>query len=214
MRRLPGHGSLPRGLCRYPAPLPPLASGPWTPRSGPSSCLLPVWPARRCLLSEVRRLAQSPPGAWVTRLARLSRSSQPGRAGEPLPGQWDVLSALGPLELCVLFLQTPHARLALPVETWGVAWGRTLGLSPQSASRKVRPPQGQEEAYMAIQLMAGQTSPKPIHDHHRVPSKDMPTRTKPNPTPGGTMNRGLSLPNNSPHSPNTAQRSPPPGSLP
>ena len=58
------------------------------PRSGPSSCLLPVWPAGRCLLSEFRRPAQRPPGAWVTRPARLSRSSQPGRAGEPLPGRW------------------------------------------------------------------------------------------------------------------------------
>lgn len=208
----PGH-STPR-TAQAPGPLPPLASGPWTPRSGPSSCFLPVWPAGRCLLSEVRRLARRSPGARVTRPARLSRSSQPGRAGEPLPGRWDVLSALGPLELCVLFLQTPHTRLALPVDTSGVPWSRTLGLSPQSASQKVRPPQGQEEAHMAIQLMAGQTSPKPICDHHRVPSEDMPTGTKPNPTPGGTTSRGLSLPNNSPHSPNTAQRSPPPGSLP
>lgn len=90
-----------------PGPLPPLASGPWTLRSGPSSCLLPVRPARHCLLSEVRRPARCPPGAWVTRPARLSRSSQPGRAGEPLPGRWDVLSALGPLELRVAFPSNP-----------------------------------------------------------------------------------------------------------
>lgn len=58
---------------------------------------------------------------------------------------------------------------------------------------------------MAVQLIAGQTSPKPVCDNHRVPSEDMPTRTKPNPTPRSTMNRALSLPNNSPHSPKAAQ---------
>lgn len=68
---------------------------------------------------------------------------------------------------------------------------------------------------MAVQMLGeGQISPKPTSDHGHVPCLDTPTRTKPAPTPESTTNRGLSLFNNSSHSPNTAQRPPPPGSLP
>lgn len=185
----PGH-STPRTAQ---APGPRAAPRPLGPGPPGAPFLLPppssaCW---RCPLSEVRRLARRSPGPGSSRPARLSRSSQPGRAGEPLPGRWDVLSALGPLELCVLFLQT----LTLG---WPCLWTRRCPMEqdpwtqPQSAS-KGKTPQGQEEAHMAIQLMgSGQTSPKPICDHHRVPSEDMPTGTKPNPTPGA-QRAGASL---------------------
>lgn len=210
---LPGQGSLPRELCRHQARCHPSPLGPGPPGAAlpPASSQFGQPGAVCCLKSEGWPGVPQGPGSLgqpdspeVPSLAGLESHCLGGGTCCLLWGPWSS----------VLFLQTPHTRLALPVDTSGVAWSRTLGLSPQSASQKVRPPQGQEEAHMAIQLIAGQTSPKPICDHHRVPSEDMPTRTKPNPTPGGTTNRGLSLPNNSPHSPNTAQRSPPPGSLP
>ena len=76
MRRLPGQGSLPRGL---PGPLPPLASGPWTPGAAlpPASSQFGQPGAVCCLNSEGRPSVPRGPGS----LGRPDSPEVPSLAG-------------------------------------------------------------------------------------------------------------------------------------